>query len=404
MREANWRDRLVALVRRGDTVVWGQGPGAPVTLVEALLEERHRIGGFTTFSGYAFGLRLDPSYADAVRFTALGAFGELRTLARAGLLDLIPAHMSDLPGLMEAGRIGCDVVLVQVAPARDGEYSLGTAVQHLPTAIERARVVVAEVNDQMPVTRGYRLPVERVDLAIEVSRPLAEIPPTEPSTTALEIARRVGELVPAYATLQLGVGSLPDTVLRCLHGRSDLGLHTGLVTDAVVDLVEASPEGRLELPVVTGAGFGTRRLYDWLAAYDDVEVAGLDRTHDHATLAAVPRLVAVNSALEVDLSGQVGAESFGSGQRGAVGGQVDYVRAANASAGGRSVFALPSVNPRGGSTIVVALSGPVTTARSDVHYVVTEHGVADLWGRTEHERRDQMIAIAHPEHRAGLAR
>ncbi|MGC4108830.1 MAG: acetyl-CoA hydrolase/transferase C-terminal domain-containing protein [Nocardioides sp.] len=400
----DWRDRLVGLVRPGDWVVWGQGPGAPAGLVECLLEERHRIGGFTTFSGYAFGLRLDPSYADVVRFTALGAFGDLRVLARAGVLDVVPAHMSDLPGLMATGRIRSDVVLVQVAPARAGAYSLGTAVQHLPTAIEHARVVVAEVNDQMPETSGYRLPVERVDFAVEVSRPLAEIPRQEPSDTVLAIARRVAELVPAHASLQLGVGSLPDSVLHGLHGRSDLGLHTGLVTDAVVDLVEATDSGFLELPVVTGAGFGTRRLYDWLASYPGVEVAGLDRTHDHAMLAAVPRLVSVNSALEVDLTGQVGAESVDGRTRGAVGGQVDYVRAANASPGGVSVIALPSTKPSGGSTIVRSLSGPVTTPRSDVRYVVTEHGVADLWGRTEAERAQQMAAVAHPDHRAELVR
>jgi acyl-CoA hydrolase len=278
------------------------------------------------------------------------------------------------------------------------------AVQHLPTAIERARVVIAEINDRMPVTKGYRLESGRIDLAVPVSRPLSEIPPTEPSSVVLEIARRVAALVPDSATLQLGVGSLPDTVLRGLHGRSDLGLHTGLVTDAVVDLVEASPSRRLQLPVVTGAGFGTRRLYDWLATYAGVEVAGLERTHDHATLAAVPRLVSVNSALQVDLTGQVGAESVAGAQRGAVGGQVDYMRAANASKGGLSVVALPSTTPRGDSTIVASLEGPVTTARSDVRYVVTEHGVADLWGRTERERRDQMIAIAHPDHREELTR
>jgi acyl-CoA hydrolase len=398
-----WQDRLVGLVRAGDTVVWGQGPGAPVGLVETLLGRRHEIGAFTTFCGYAHGLRLDPSYADIVRFTSLGAFGDLRAMARAGALEVIPAHMSELPALMEAGRIGSDVVLVQVSPLRDGEYSLGTAVQHLPTAIARARVVVAEVNDQLPATHGYRLPADRVDLAVPISRPLVEIPPVVPSETVLEIAARVAALVPPEATLQLGIGSLPDTVLGSLRGRGDLGFHTGLVTDALVDLVESTPQRRLRLPVVTGAGFGTHRLYTWLASYPGVEITGLDRTHDAGVLAAIPRLVSVNSALEVDLTGQVGAESVGGVARGAVGGQVDFIRAANASPGGVSVIALASTTATGGSTITAALDGPVTTARSDVRYVVTEYGVADLWGRTERERREGLLAIAHPDHRSSLA-
>lgn len=394
---------LAKTVRPGDTVVWGQGPGAPTGLIEALLAERHRIGQFTTFSGYASGVRFDAANTDGVRFTALGAFGGLRALAAAGALEVIPSHMSDVAALFAQRRIRSDVVLVQVAPADDrGEHSLGIAVQHLPSAIAHARAVIAEVNDQLPVTSGYRLPADRIDVAIPVSRLLVEVPSTPPSARGAAIARHVAGLIPPEATLQLGVGSLPDGILAALHGREDLGFRTGLVTDALVDLVDASPQGRLSGEIVTGAAFGTRRLYEWLRDNSAVRVVGLDETHDLARLSAIPGFVSVNSAIEVDLTGQVGAEVLEGVVRGAVGGQVDYVRAANASAGGVSVIALPSVTSDGRSSIVARLQGPVSTARSDVRHVVTEQGVADLWGRTVRERVEEMVKIAHPDHRERL--
>lgn len=393
---------LSQFVRPGDGVVWGQGPGAPLGLVGALLEQRHEIGGARVFCGYSAGLSLQAEHADVLRFSALGAFGDLRHLARAGCLNVIPAHMSDLGRLLAEGRIPCDVVFVQVAPRdQDGNYSLGMAVQHLPQAIAAARVVLAEVNDQMPVGCGYRLPADQVDLAIPVSRPLVEITSRPQSAAARLIAKTVAGLVPDGATLQFGVGALPDGVLAALSQHRGLGIHSGLVTDSILDCPAiASPAARA--PFIAGAAFGTRRLYDWMHRNPRIELHGLDRTHAPQALRGIDRLITINSALEVDLTGQVGAESIGGRVLGSVGGQVDFTRAANASPGGLAIIALESISRAHRSAITSRLSGPVTTPRSDVRYVVTEYGCADLLGLDLDERAEAMIQLAHPDARARL--
>jgi acyl-CoA hydrolase len=396
---------LAGYIRPGDGVVWGQGPGAPLGLVTTLIEQRARFAPVTVFCGFTAGLSLQPEHTDAIIFTALGAFGDLRLLAKAGALQLIPAHMSDLAGLLAAGAIPADVVLVQVSPAdEEGWHSLGVAVQHLPAAMAHARCVIAEVNDQMPRTCGYRVHSSRFDVVVPVSRPVVELPAAEPSQAAEQVARNVAALIPAGATLQLGVGSMPDTVLRFLAGRAGIGFHSGLLTDAVLGLIAADPQAAsARAPFVTGAVFGTRRLYDFVAGNPAVEILGVERTHDLARVRAIPRFVSVNSALEIDLTGQVNAETLAGRMLGGVGGQVDVIRAANESPGGVAVIAMPSTSGRDGrSTITAALSGPVTTARSDVRYVVTEYGAADIFGLSLDKRAEALTAIAHPRHRPAL--
>jgi acyl-CoA hydrolase len=396
---------LARYVRPGDGVVWGQGPGAPLGLVTTLLAQRERFGPVSAFCGYTAGLDLRPEHADAISFTALGAFGDLRHLARAGALRIIPAHMSDLAGLLADGTIPADVVLVQVSPADDeGWHSLGVAVQHLPEAIAQARCVIAEINDHMPRTFGYRLHGSRFDVAVEASRPIVELPARAPGAVARQIAGHVAALVPPDATLQLGVGSMPDAVLTFLAGRGDIGFHTGLLTDTVIDVIAAAPGGVLgQLPLVSGAVFGTRRLYEFVDGNFAVQIRSVGQTHDPAALRAIPRFVSINSALEVDLTGQVNAETLAGRMLGGVGGQVDFIRAANESPGGVAVIALASTSgPDARSTITARLCGPVTTARSDVRFVVTEYGAVDLHGLDLDRRAEALVGIADPGHRDAL--
>jgi acyl-CoA hydrolase len=321
----------------------------------------------------------------------------------------VPCHFSALPGLFAARALPGDVALVQVAaPDAEGRCSLGVDASYIADALAHARVVIAEVNDQMPATRGAWLDHEAIDVVVPVSRPLLEAPAPPPTETDDRIADHVAVLIDDGDTIQIGVGALPEAILRRLHGASDLGIHSGMIGDAVADLVEAGVITGARKPadpglIVTGAAIGTRRLFDFLERADDVLMRPVSYTHSPETLAQVGRLVAINGGVEVDLTGQVNAEVAGGRHVGAVGGQVDFLRGAAAS-GGLGIVALPSVVAKTGATrIVPALSGPVTTARGDVDLVVTEHGVARLRGLDLQQRAAALIAVAAPEHRDDLA-
>jgi acetyl-CoA hydrolase len=318
----------------------------------------------------------------------------------------VPVGISSLDGLFAAGRLDCDVVFVQVSPA-DGEgwHRLGLGIDTLPRCIERARVVLAEVNDRLPVTAGpYRLHASQISASVRTSRSLVEVPMVPPSPTELTVAAQVAELVPDGATVQFGIGRLPDAIATALVGHRGLAVHSGLVTDALVELVEAGAVDTGRTSVI-GAAVGTPVLYDLLARSPWIEVHPYSHTHDPATLAALPHLVAINSALEVDLTGQIGAEVVGGAHLGAVGGQSDFLRGAARSAGGLPIVALVSTTGGGSrSRIVEHLDGGVvTTARSDAGLVVTEHGVADLRGRTLRQRAEALVAVAGPAFRNDLA-
>lgn len=393
------------LVRPGDTVVWGQGAGAPLALIGALVAQRERIGPVRAFTVTSYDDAITPEHRDRIGMVSIGAVGTLDRLARAGALDIVPVSISALDGLFATGRLACDMVFVHVSPAdADGWHRLGVAVDHLPACIDRARVVVAEVNDQLPVAAGpYRLHVSRITASVRTSRQPVQVPMANPSAEEVAVGARVAELVRDGATVQFGVGRLPDAIAVGLAGRRALRVHSGMVTDALVTLVEAGAIDTSRTSVVGGA-IGTNPLYRLLAESPWLELHPYTTTHDPDVLASLDRLVAINSALEIDLTGQVAAERVGGVHVGAVGGQVDFLRGAARSRGGVPIIALVSATRAGRSRIVERLeSGVVTTPRSDVGVVVTEHGVADLRGRTLGERGEALVAIAHPDARAELA-
>jgi len=405
--------RLATLLRPGDGVVWGQALATPAGLVRRLIDEAGRIGHLSAFIGVALGDALDAAIGTGLAFSSFGAMHAARRLHKAGMLDVIPMLYSAVPKALAAGRIPCDVALVQLSPpGPDGSHSLGFCNDFLPYAIAGARLVIGEVNSHVPWTRMDRpLDLSRFDIIVESD----EAPPwqTAPVPGAAEeaIAARLAALIDDGATLQYGIGAVPTAMLRALSSHRDLGIHSGLLTDELVELVRqgAVTNARKEvLPgrTIGGVAIGSPRLRDFLHDNPAVELHPIATTHGAGTLSRLSRLVAVNSALEVDIHGQINAEMLGSRYVGGIGGQLDYMHAAAAAERGLSVIALPSTTrPSGASRIVPALSGHcVTTCRSAVDVVVTEHGVADLRGRSQEQRARDIIAIADPAHRDALER
>lgn len=400
------------IVRRDDTVLWTQGAGEPLPLIERLLEQRHAIGAFTVlFAGAGFTDVVRPEHADVISFLTSGAVGSHRALCAAGVADILPSHLSDLPRFIAAGALRVDVVIAQLSQDARGAFSFGAASGFVDTAIASARTVVAEVNEQAPWTYA-RHPVDgsRIELAVRTSRPLVEVPSRPRSAVEVAIAEHVGNLISDGATVQLGIGAVPNAVAVLLRERRNLGLHSGVLGDAAADLIESGAVTNAAKPIdkgvsVTGGLLGTRRLFDYAHGNKLLRVEPVTYTHDPAVLRRLPRLTAINSALEVDLTGQVAAEVAGSAYVGTIGGQVDFVRGALASEGGRSIIALPSRTGRGRARVVVRIgSGVVTTGRADADAIVTEYGIAELRGRSISERVRRMIAIAHPDDREELSR
>ena len=303
-----------------------------------------------------------------------------------------------------------DVVLLQVSPPDEqGRYSLGLAQEYLPAALEKARVVIAEVNPGIPWTHGgVHLRAGDFALCIDAEHPPLEQSRSAPGPAEQAIARHIAALVEDGATLQLGVGNLPEAVLAALHGHRDLGLHSGAVGDGIARLAEAGVLTNAKKSVDAGVGvggilMGSERLRRWAHRNPQIALRGTEYTHDPEVLAASHKLAAINAAIEVDLTGQINAEVAAGCYVGAVGGAVDFLRGAARSKGGLPIVALPAT-AKGASRIVARLSGPVSTPRSDAGLIVTEHGVADLRGQPLSRRVRRLVDIAAPEHREDLER
>ena len=402
---------LEQLLRPGDHVVWSQGASTPTPLVEQLTRVRAAATGGAVFLSVGVGGTIDPAVVDHLRVTGLGALGSTRRLADAGVLEVVPSHLSQVPDLLRSRALRADVVFVQVAPEMDGSHSLGLDAGYLAAAIEQARLVVAEVGARVPQTRGHqRLATDRIDLVLETDRQLPELALPPPTDAERRIAALAVELVPDRATVQFGIGSAPAALTESLRGASGLTLHTGLLDDAQFSLITSGAASGTTHPIspdhaVTTTLAGTRNLYD-RATDAGVLVRELEHTHALATLAQLPRFTAINTAVEVDLTGQVNAEAVGTRLVGGLGGLGDFVRGTAIAPGGRSLFLLPATagaeeHPR----IVPHLgSRSVTVPRSDVDVVVTEHGVAELRGATLNQRARRLTAIAAPQHRDALER
>jgi len=402
---------LRQFLKAGDRIVMGQACGEPTTLVETLIAQGTEIGGLGVFIATSFSGLFTPETAASFRLSSMGAIGALRSMTKAHALDVVPVHVSQVGPLITAGVIPCDVAMIQVSPAdAEGNHSCGLISDYVRAAVDKARLVIAEVNEAVPFTFGETIPASAIDVMVPTSRQPVEVAPAKIGETDEAIARHCTAYIGDGSVIQTGVGAVPDAILRQLHDRRDLGVHSGMLGDGLVDLIEAGvvTNARKEIDTgitINGALIGTRRLYDFCDRNPAVRMTPTSYTHDASVLGRLSRLVTINSALEVDLTGQVNAEQSGSAYLGGTGGQVDFVRAGARSPGGASLMVL-AATAKGGSIskIVPGLSGPVTTARTEVDVVVTEFGAAELKGQSLAERARRLIAIAHPDFREDLER
>jgi acyl-CoA hydrolase len=400
---------IAAHIRPGDRIVVGQCTAEPLTLTETLVAAAPAIGPVDVFLGTGFSRTFRPDAPENLRLGAYGATGTNAALSRAGRLDVLPMHYSALAEAYAGGALRADVVLIQLRDGRNG-LSLGLANDYVAQAARHARTVIAEINPDAPETGGAALPQ---DIAINAFVAAAK-PPLEAQASRLDdVAQRIGAhlaaLIPDRATLQIGIGAIPDATLAALGGHRDLGIHSGVATDRVLDLIDKGVVTNRFKPfdqgvTVANTLIGTRRLYDFADGDPAVEVRPASHTHDHGVLRRIDGFHAINSAIEVDLTGQVNSEMAGGICIGGVGGLVDFARGGRAAPGGRAIIALPSTAAGGTVSRIVPRVATVTLAHSDVDVVVTEHGVADLRGVTLRQRAERMIAIADPAFRENLTR
>jgi acetyl-CoA hydrolase len=354
----------------------------------------------------------DPAFQESFRVNALFIGSNVRAAVQEGRADFTPVFLSEIPTLFRNGILPLDVALIAVSPPDEhGFCSFGVEVGTTKPAAESARVVVAEVNRQMPRTLGDSfIHISRIHHFVEVDYPIPETPQGVSSPEQLQIGRYIAELIPDGATLQMGIGSIPDAVLQSLGSHKDLGIHTELFSDGVIDLVENGVItcGRKTFhpgKMVAGFLFGTQRLYDFVDNNPLIELHPTDYVNDPFNISRNEKMVAINSALQIDLTGQVCADSIGPRFYSGVGGQVDFIRGAARSKGGLPIIACLSTAQGGrASRIVSSLyeGAGVITTRNDVHFVVTEYGVASLYGRTVRQRAQALINIAAPQFRDEL--
>ena len=395
--------------------VWIQsGCGTPSVLVDALVARAPELHNVEIIHMKTLGAAdyTRPEYEGHFRHRGLFLGDNVRDAVRNGRADYTPIFLSEIEGLFESGALQLDVVLMQVSPPDEHGYvSLGTTVDCTQALLHCAPIAIAEVNRQMPRTHGdTAVHISRISAIVETDRPLLELEAESATEVHTRVARNVASLIPDGATLQTGIGAISEAVLHCLTDKRDLGIHTEMVPDGAIDLMESGVINGARKTLHRGkavAAFvlGTRRLFDYIHENPAFEFRLISYTNDPFVVAQNDRMVAINGALQVDMTGQVCADSIGTRPYSGFGGQVDFIRGAARSKGGVPIIALPST-ARGGtvSRIVPMLEpgGGVVTSRADVHYVVTEHGVAYLHGKTLRERAEALIAIADPRFQAEL--
>jgi acyl-CoA hydrolase len=408
-------EEAVAVIRSGHRVFVHTAAATPQRLVAAMAARAPELSGVEVVHLHTEGPApyAAAELAGSFHTNALFVGANLRAAVESGTADYIPVFLSEVPALFRRRVLPLDVALIQVSPPDGhGFCSLGVSVDASLAAVQTAEQVIAQINPRMPRTHGDGLiHIDHIDHAVAVDEPIHETP--VPALTEAErvIGRHCASLVEDGATLQLGIGAIPNAVLAALGGHRDLGIHTEMFSDGVVDLVERgviTGRRKRKHPGKLVASFliGTRRLYDFVDDNPQVAMLDAEYVNDTRVIRQHPRMTAINSALEVDLTGQVCADSIGTRLYSGVGGQMDFIRGAALAEGGKPIIALLSTTSRGDSRIVPFLrpGAGVVTTRAHVHYLVTEHGVADLYGKNLRERARALIDIAHPDHRETLER
>lgn len=408
-------DQAVGHVRDGDTIVLPIGAGETPALLAALSEHRHDLFGVTVFQLLPLvrAEYFDPETVDHVRHSTAFLGGTSRAGAAAGWIDYCPAHFSEIPTLLRRGLLACDVVFARASAMDEhGYFSLGLSADYTMAAIEQARAVVLEVNPQVPFCYGdCHVHVSQVTALVERDDPIVELPHPPLGPVELGIGRFVAELIPDGATLQIGIGAIPDAVVQQLGEKNDLGVHTEMFGDGILSLLEAGvvTNARKNLhhgKMMATFALGSAHLYEYMHRNPALEMHPVDVTNDPMLAGQNDTLHSINGTLAVDLIGQCGSETLGHRPYSGTGGQVDFVRASNRSHGGKAIIVVPSTARGGTVSRIVATLAPgthITTGKNDVDYVVTEFGVAQLRGKTARERARALIDIAHPDFRDQLA-
>jgi len=404
----------VGVIRSNQRVfVHGQS-ATPRQLVEAMSARAGELQGVEVVHLHTEGPApyADPSSAEAFRVNSLFVGANVRQAVQEGRGDYLPIFLSDVPALFRRGILPLDVALLHVSPPdRHGFCSLGTSVDVARAAAQTAKILVAQVNPRMPRTHGDGLiHFSSLHKVVEIDEPLPEAHPRPPTAVEEAIGKHVAALVEDGATLQLGIGAIPNAVLASLGGHRKLGVHSEMFSDGVVELVEKgviTGEYKKVHPGKLVSGFvnGTQRLFDFVDDNPLVAMLDMSYVNDTATIRKNPKVTAINSAIEVDLTGQVCADSIGERQYSGVGGQMDFMRGAALSEGGKPIIALPSTTRTGKSRIVAFLAkgAGVVTTRAHVDWVVTEYGAASLFGKNLRQRAHALVELAHPDHREALA-
>ena len=400
-------------VQSNDHVFVHTAVAAPLQLVDALSNRHNELRNVTLYHLHTEGQApyVKPEYSRSFNTKSFFVGANVRKAVETGEADYIPVFLSEIPHLFNLGIISLDVALVHVSPPdKHGYCSLGVSVDASRAAVNNAKTVIAQINPNMPRTHGDGIiHKSQIDFAVEAEDKLPEFPAAELQETELKIGRHCANLIEDGATLQMGIGSIPDAVLASLTGHKNLGVHTEMFSDGLISLLESGVVNNSEKkihPNRTVASFlvGSRKLYDFVD--DNPNIAMLDCVYvnDTAVIRRNPKVTAINSAVEVDLTGQVCADSIGTRQYSGVGGQMDFIRGASLSKGGKPIIALPSSTRRGETRIVPFLrqGAGVVTTRAHVHYIVTEYGSVQLYGKGMRERAKALIQIAHPDHREEL--
>jgi len=406
-------DEALKVVKSNDKIYLHAAAAVPNVLIRALTKRHEELRNVEICQLHTEGPApyADPKLAKSFHVNSFFIGKNIRHTLHEGNGSYTPVFLSEVPLLFKRNIVDLNVALIHVSvPDKHGYCSLGVSVEAILAAIENADHVIAQVNKQMPRTFGDGIiHVTEIDSFVECDEPLPTHPVTEPSAVETKIGDYVASLIEDRSTLQMGIGNIPNAVLTRLHNHKNLGLHTEMFSDGVIDLIlkdvingnyKAINPGRALATFL----MGSQRLYDYVNDNPYVELRSSDYVNDVSVIKQNPRMVAINSAVEVDVTGQVCADSIGSKMYSGVGGQMDFIRGASLSEGGKAIIALPSITKRGVSRLVPSLKigAGVVTTRAHVHYVVTEYGIANLYGKTIKERVKALVNIAHPDHRESI--
>jgi 4-hydroxybutyrate CoA-transferase len=407
-------DEAVRHIKSGDNIVIQPGCAAPMELIKAMVNRKDELENVSLYHILIVGdlPYAKPGMEKHFQHKAFFIGANTREAVNDGRAEFIPIFLSEVPLLFKHGHIKTDVALIHLSqPDEHGFCSYGVDVGTIKTAAEKSKIIIGQINNEMPRTLGDSfIHINKINYIVEKSEPIKELPQIDPNTSKefLDIYDKIGtniaELIEDGSTLQMGIGAIPDAVMNYLSDKKDLGIHTEMFSDGIIDLVERgiiNGEQKTLHPgkIIAGFVLGTKRVYDFIDNNPVIEFHPQEYVNDPFVIAKNKKMIAINSAIEVDLTGQVCSDSIGTRLYSGIGGQVDFIRGAAHSDGGKGIIALPSITKDGNiSRIVPKLkSGAgVVTSRGDVHYVITEYGVALLFGKSIKERALELIKISHP--------